>query len=213
MRPLRRIRLFVARRPLVYWLLVGLLALATAALVLDQIAALRAARRQWGEARPVLVARHDLAAGQAVTPGDTRTARWPAALLPFDAVTDLVGPTVVAVPIAAGEPLVRRRLGRAGAGPVAGRLPPGTRGVTVPVGDVAIAVQPGDRVDVVAAGAGPEGSGAVVAAGAVVIVSSPTEVVVAVGVRDLGAVAGAMADGQVLLAINGDPPGRPSADA
>jgi pilus assembly protein CpaB len=206
--PLRRIRLFVARRPLVHWLLIGLLAATTAMVVLDRLDALDSARARWGATRLVVVATHDLPPGHTLRPGDTRTERWPRALLTDDAVTLLRQPTVVAAPIAAGEPLAGRRLGRADAGPVAALLPQGTRGVTIPVGDVAVPVRPGDRVDVVATSPGADGS--VVAAGAPVISVTDGAVVAAVSVSQVGAVAGAMANGTVVLTIDADPPGDPT---
>lgn len=206
MRPLRRFRLFVARRPLVYWLLVGLLASMTAGLIVQRIGALDAARRSWGDTTTVVVARRPLVAGHRLEPGDTTTDRWPIALLPDDAVSTVALGTVVAAPVAPGEPLVRRRLGRGDAGPVAGRLPAGTRGVAIPLGDAVVPVQPGDRVDVVAAGSTPGAAGAIVAAGAPVITASDTVVVAAIRLAEVGAVAGAMANGDVLLVIDADPP-------
>jgi Flp pilus assembly protein CpaB len=202
----RRFRLFLARRPLVYWLLVGLLAAATAGLIVQRIGALDAARRSWGDMRTVLVVRRPLAAGHRLEPDDTKAERWPVALLPDDAVSTVALGTVVAVPVAPGEPLVRRRLGRGDAGPVAGRLPPGTRGVAIPLGDAVVPVQPGDRVDVVAASSTPGAPGEIVAVGAPVITASDTVVLAAVRLDEVGAVAGAMANGDVLLVIDADPP-------
>jgi len=208
-RPLRRFRLFVARRPLVYWLLVGLLAAVTAGLIVQRLGALEVARRSWGDTRPVVVARRPLAAGHRLERGDTTVERWPVALLPEDAVSTVAVGTVVAASVVPGEPLVRQRLGRGDAGPVAGRLPAGTRGVAIPLGDAVVPVRPGDRVDVVAAGSTPGAPATVVATGAPVITASDTVVVAAIRLAEVGAVTGAMANGDVLLVIDGDPPPGP----
>jgi Flp pilus assembly protein CpaB len=204
MRFLRRFRLFVARRPLVYWLLVGTFAALAASVVVARTSAADAARRSWGDARAVLVATRDLAPGQVLGDGDTRVERWPVALVPVGVLEELGEGTIVSAPIGAGEPIVLRRLGRAGVGPVASLLPPGTRGVTLPTGDTPLPVRPGDHVDVVAADGA--GSGQIVASAALVVRSDERAVVVAVDVAELGAVAGALAGGTVVLAVSGDPP-------
>ncbi len=72
------------------------------------------------------------------------------------------------------------------------------------MGDTPPVVEPGDRVDIVAAdlGAGPR----VVATDAEVVAVDARAVVVAVAVDELGAVAGALVAGSVVLAVSGDPP-------
>ena len=204
MRPLRRFRLFVARRPLAYWFLVGLLAAATAGVVLDRTAAADAARQRWGEERPVLVASHDLGPGDVLGAADGHVEHWPAALAPPDALATAGGGEVVAAPIAAGEPVVRHRLGRVGGGPVAGRLPAGTRGVTIPVGEAPPPVRPGDHVDVV--GTDVSGAGTVIATGALVVLVDEQAVVIAVEAADVGRVAGAVVAGATVLVVDADPP-------
>ena len=206
-RPLRRVRLFVARRPIVYWVLVAGAAALTAAFIVDRTAAADGARQRWGDRRPVVVATVDLAPGLVLGDDNTRTEAWPVALLPDDALRSLPAGAVVAEPIGAGEPVRRRRIGRAGAGPVAALLPIGTRGVTVPVGDAPPPVSPGDRVDVVAAGLASDGS--LVAADALVVAVDERSVVVAVRAAELPAVAGALVGGTVVMAISGDPPVTP----
>jgi Flp pilus assembly protein CpaB len=195
--------LFVARRPLVYWSLVGLLAAVTAGVVVDRSAAADAARRRWGEARSVLVATHDLSPGSELGPDDARVERWPVALVPRDALSAVGTGAIVAAPMAAGEPLVRRRLGRVGTGPVAGLLPEGTRGVSVPA-EAPPPVRPGDRVDVV--GVDPAGGGVVIATSALVVRVDERSVVIAVGLDDVGRVAGAASRGDAVLVVDGDPP-------
>jgi Flp pilus assembly protein CpaB len=204
MRPLRRFRLFVARRPLVYWLLVGSLAAAAGGVVVARTAAADAARRRWGQERLVVVAGRDLRPGEVLGPADARVERWPLALAPADALSGIEGGEVVAAPIVRGEPVVRHRLGRSGAGPVAGLLPLGTRGVVVTVGEPPLPVHPGDRVDVVATD--PAGDGVVVAMGAMVVRVDDQGIVIAVGLDQVAAVAGAVAGGSAVLVVDGDPP-------
>ena len=202
--PVRRLRLFVARRPLVHWLLIGTAAAVTAAFILDRAAAADAARERWGDTRTVVVATVDLRPGQRIGAADTRTENWPIALVPADASSVAPRRRRGGRVDRPGEPVVRRRLGRAGAGPIASRLPAGTRGLSVPVGDTPPVVEPGDRVDIVAAdlGVGPR----VVATDAEVVAVDARAVVVAVAVDELGAVAGALVAGSVVLAVSGDPP-------
>jgi Flp pilus assembly protein CpaB len=204
MRPARRIRLFVARRPLVYWLLVAAVAVATASLVLTRLVALDEARRQWGRSRTVLVARHELRPGDLVGASDVRAVRWPEGLVPDGVLDRLDRPTVVAAAVEAGEPLLVTRLGRAGAGPVASRLPPGTRGVTIPTGDMPLPVAPGDRVDLV--GAGPAAPPRAAATHALVLGAGKSTIVVAVRADELADVATVLAGGSYVVALDADPP-------
>jgi Flp pilus assembly protein CpaB len=205
--PVRQLRLFIARRPLVHWLLIGLAALLTGVYVYSRAAGAEAARHRWGTAREVVVAVHDLAAGHRVEPEDVRRQSWPVALVPPGALSSRDEGGVVSAPVMAGEPVVRRRLGRAGAGPVAAGLPAGRRAVTIPVGDAPPPVVVGDQVDLVAAGSALEAQ--VVARGASVVALRERAVVVAVTTDELPAVAGGLVGGTVVMAVSGDPPGGP----
>ena len=205
--PVRQLRLFVARRPVVHWLLIGLAALLTAAFVYSRAAGAEHARQRWGTARSVVVAVRDLPAGHRVEPGDVRRRSWPAALVPAGALSSLDDGVVVAAPVVAGEPVVRSRLGRARAGPVAAALAPGRRAVTLPVGDAPPPVAVGDRVDLVAAGSAMAAQ--VVARGATVVAVQERAVVVAVTADELPPVAGGLVDGTIVVAVSGDPPSAP----
>ena len=92
-------------------------------------------------------------------------------------------------------------------GPVAAVLAAGRRAVTVPVGDTPPAVEPGDRVDLVAAGLALDAQ--VVARDAQVVQTQERAVVVAVDAAELEAVAGALVNGTVVVAVSGDPPRTP----
>ena len=157
--PVRQLRLFVARRPLVHWLLIGLAAVLTAAFVYSRAAGAEAARHRWGTARSVVVAVRDLPAGHRVEPGDVRRQSWPAALVPSGALSSLDDGVVVAAPVVAGEPVVRGRLGRAGPARSPPRWRPVDAAVTIPVGDTPPPVAAGDQVDLVAAGSALGGAG------------------------------------------------------
>ena len=101
--------------------------------------------------------------------------------MPDGALTALPDGATANATLLAGEPVHRRRIGRAGDGPVAAMLPDGTRGVAVPRDESSLPLRPGDRVDVVAAftvGAG--GAARLVAAGVTVAHVGDRSVVVAV---------------------------------
>jgi Flp pilus assembly protein CpaB len=197
----------VARHPLLYWALVAAAAALTAGLVLDRASDAEAARRRWGRDRPVAVATVDLPPGRTVGPADVRIERWPLAVGPPDVLGAVAPGTVVASAIGAGEPFVPQRLGRPEGGPVAAVLAAGRRAVTVPVGDAPPAVEPGDRVDLVAAGLALDAR--IVARDAQVVRTEERAVVVAVDVVELEAVAGALVNGTVVVAVSGDPPRAP----
>jgi pilus assembly protein CpaB len=205
--PVRQLRLFVARRPLVHWLLIGLAALLTGAFVYSRAAGAQEARQRWGTARSIVVAVRDLPAGHRVGPGDVRRRSWPAALVPAGALSSLDDGVVVAEPVVAGEPVVRSRLGRARAGPIAATLAPGRRAVALPVGDAPPPVAVGDQVDLVAAGSALAAQ--VVARGASVVAVQERAVVVAVTADELPEVAGGLVDGTVVVAVSGDPLSAP----
>jgi Flp pilus assembly protein CpaB len=197
-RPLRRMHVFVARRPPLYWTLVALLAAAPAAVVGSQIAEARRARDQWLERRTILVTRHPIAVGDVLGAADVRARAWPVALLPSGAVESLPEPAVAAAPMAAGEPVVTDRLGRPAVGPVAALVPYGARAVAVPHGGAALPVVVGDRVDVVAA----LDPATVVAADALVVHVDATVAVIAVDTADVPGTASAVAAGTVVLALS-----------
>jgi len=111
---------------------------------------------------PVLVARHDLASGHVVTPGDLRTVGVPPASLPRHRLDrDAAVGRRVAGPMREGEPLTDVRVVRPGS--LAGY---GADAVltTVRVDPVEVAsLATGDRVDVVAVDPGGESPAEIVA--------------------------------------------------
>ena len=198
--PVRQIRLFVARHPLVHWTLIGALSLLTGGFVLERTDAADRARERWGSTQAVMVAARALPEGHRIVPGDLRQRSWPVALAPPGAVASVAEGTIVASSIAAGEPVIRERIGRAGAGPVAAVLALNRRAVAIPIGEAPPPVAVGDRADLVAAV--PSGA-RVVATGAQVVEVHDHSVVIAVGEDELPAVASGLVDGTVVIAVSG----------
>ncbi len=100
---LPRVRLALARRPWLYWLLVGLCAAGVWAGVAGAQAQVDDARAGWGRAQRVWVADGNVAAGQALR----ATAHdYPAAMVPPSALTDMPAGALAAHPVAAGEVIV-----------------------------------------------------------------------------------------------------------
>jgi pilus assembly protein CpaB len=105
---------------------------------------------------PVVVAAHDLPAGQTLEAGDLKITRWPQAGLPkgsFNSVKAIAG-RVLKTAASQGEPLLIGKLAPKGLrGGLSAVLPEGFRAMTVHVDEVIGVggfVQPGDRVDVLA---------------------------------------------------------------
>jgi Flp pilus assembly protein CpaB len=167
-----------------------------------------AERRAWGATEHVLVARADIEAGEALHPGNAHLVLHPAALVPDGAAGELTGAQRAATPIWAGEVVHEARLAAAGLSAVAGRLPPGTRAVAVPVEpSSAPPLEVGDRVDVLvalapeAAGSGPPGFA--LATGVPVVDVADAAVTVALSPDAAPRVAVALGQGAVTLALVG----------
>jgi Flp pilus assembly protein CpaB len=200
-RPLARLR----RRPSAYWLVAGALAVLTALVVLRAVGRAEAGAARLGGLRPVAVARVTLPAGATVGSGDTEVRRLPAAMIPPGAVEAPPEGSLVGATVHGGEVVLEARLAPAGTSALAAALPPGTRGVAVPVDAAALPVEPGDVVDVLAtfdpdlaAGADPT---VAVAREAVVVDVTDEAVVVAVTPGQTARVAFAVAAGAVALAV------------
>jgi Flp pilus assembly protein CpaB len=193
-RPLRRLRILLATRPLAYWSLAVLVALGTGLVVQRVTADAAEARRQWGDSLPTVVATRPLAVGDRVDATNVEVRAIPTGVRP-DTALDAI-PTdgaVVAAPVARNEVVTAARLGRGGRSALASLLPDGTRGVAVPATDGAVPLQPGDAVDVVT----PE----LVVTGALVVRVDPGVVVVAMADAEAPAVARAAAESQVSLVL------------
>jgi hypothetical protein len=197
---LHRARLVLSTRPLAYWALALTVGTVTLLAVNGTVRAADARRAAWGESGRVVVATRSVVPGESLGPSNTRTERRPLAVLPEGALTALPQPAVASAGIAAGEVVVAARLAGRGRAP-AGLLPAGTRGVAVPVGGTGLPLAVGDTVDVFAPLAGPGATPERVAARAVVVHVTEEAVVVAVPDDRATVVAGALADGAVVLAL------------
>lgn len=138
MHVLPRLRLELARRPWIYWLIVGLCALVVWSGITRAASAADAERRQWGQSRTVLVATVDVARGQTLR---ARRRQYPAAMVPVGAVASLPAAALAAHPIGAGEVIVRSDL-------AGGADPPADWVVFALPADGAPALLPGDAATV-----------------------------------------------------------------
>ena len=123
----------------------------------------------------VVVAAADLAAGAVLGVGDLTLATLPAAAVPDGVVAqvDQVAGEVLAGPLRRGEPVTDVRVVGPG---LWSQVPAGQVAAPVRLADLAVAtlLRPGDRVDVLATAA-DAGAAEVVAAGALVVSTSPAE--------------------------------------
>lgn len=214
--PWRRLLRRARRSPALWWATAAVLALGAAARVgsLDDQA--EAARAAWGESVPVVVAAHDLAAGDVIGPLDVVVESWPRAVVPPGALAEVPEGRTVTAPIVAGEAVVPARVAPDGLSDVAALLPPGWRAVAIPAagggfgGDLP-PLAAGDRVDVLASfdtfdlddgSTDPEPAG-VVAEGALVVDVADGAVTVGVPAAVAPDVAFATTRGTVTLALVG----------
>lgn len=97
------VRLFIARRPWVYWLAVAALTALIVFIVHDRMTAVDAERASWGTTRSVLVADGPLAPGDPIAVTSTEL---PMAVVPTGAVTSLPDNARLRQRVADGEVLV-----------------------------------------------------------------------------------------------------------
>ena len=98
----------------------------------------------WGPSRPVLVATHELAAGEIVGPDHVRLLTVPAGLVPDDAIDELAGAARTRQSIAVGEILRAARLDTSSGSATAARIPTSMLAVTLDARDTPAAI--GDTV-------------------------------------------------------------------
>ncbi len=145
---LRHVRSPLVRRPSLFWLAALVVASLTGLTVARLLGSAQAAAARWGVMRPTLVATVDLIPGAVVGAGETAVERRPVALVPVGALDAPAEGQTVTAPILAGEAVVVERLAPAGLSPLAASLPPGGRGVAIPVGPGTPPLEAGDVVDV-----------------------------------------------------------------
>ena len=168
-------------------------------LLLLAVAGAGAARSPWGAGRTVLVAGRDLAPGATLRAADVHTERWPAAILPPDALTAVPAEddALLALGAPAGTVLTERHLAADG---LAAHLGADRAAVPVPRSE-GLPVRAGQLVDLVA-GDG-QGRGQVLARDARVLRVGETTLWVDVSRDDAPSVAAAVDWGEVTVAVVG----------
>jgi hypothetical protein len=145
---LARLRRVLARRPWLYWAAVLLLAVAVGTVIASMAASVDAARRAWGDTRPVLVATVALAPGDALA-GATEVREHPGPMTPEAALDAAPEGAVARQHIAVGEVLVAADVAPTAA--PQSLIPAGWSAVAV-TEPVPTGAMVGDRVGAVAAG-------------------------------------------------------------
>lgn len=149
-----------SRSSRVYLAVSVVLAAAAGLLVRDYVARAGAAELVAGPSVAVVVAAGDVGRGSILTFSQLRIVRIPAAFAPPRALSrvEQAAGRAALTDLASGEAVTQTRLARVRAGPVASLVPQGLRAFAVPTSLPPGALQPGDRVDVLAtfgtAGAG-----------------------------------------------------------
>lgn len=197
--PLFVSRLALRRRPILYWTTSALVAAACALVVGGLTARAEQAAARYGGLRAVAVVVQPLAVGDEVSADDVRIERIPRAFVPDGALGSApVGRTVL-TPLHPGEAVVAERLAPDGLRGVAALLPEGSVALAVPGGPAALDLAVGDVVDVLATAG--DGSTRVVAGEALVVAAGDETVTVAVEQREGPAVATALTQATVNLAL------------
>ncbi|HEX6238667.1 MAG TPA: SAF domain-containing protein [Acidimicrobiales bacterium] len=136
------------------------LAAATGLTVALLVGSVERARRQWGDTRPVAVARRDLHPGEVIDTATVELRHLPEVAVSSSALDHVPGGAIVRDPVTAGEPLVPARLAPMGLTGAAALVPDGHRAVAVPLGPTgAPPLQVGNRVDVLAVTGSDPGPG------------------------------------------------------
>lgn len=189
-----------------------LLAVVAGAVTASTVQRAEEVRTGYGERRTVPVATSDLPVGAAVGDDDIRWVELPIVAIPDDVSDDPVG-RVVSEPILRDEVVARRRLGGAGVDGPAAIVPVGGRALAVPLDATTPTLSVGDRVDayspteVVGSGSATDmaraaASGARrIARDARVLAVDDQAVTIAVAGTEAPAVARAVLDGAVVLAL------------
>lgn len=214
-RSLQPVRRRLPRRALPWYVAVVGLALVTALVVRGALRRAAEAEAAYGTSRPVAVVVRDVPAGEVVAPDDVAVRRWPTVLVPPGALDAAPVDRTARAALVPGEALVDVRLSGPGIEGPGALLGPEERAVPVPITVPGLALEVGDRVDVLAGGA-PGGGftgdlpvGAIgpdlVVAGATVVAVAEEAVAVAVPARVAPDVVAALTAGPLVLALR--PPG------
>jgi hypothetical protein len=198
-----RLRRLLARHRWIRWSVVIACAITVASGLHTKLSDLDRAQAAWAGGEPILVLRHDTAAGDAIAASDVERRYIAPDLRPDGALASWDDPMTALHRMRRGEILTNAHIGR-GIGP-AGLLSATTAGVSVPiVAAQAVPFAVGDRVGLVLA-ADPLAVGVSPANGwlgeASVIAATPEAVLVSVASDGVVEIAVAAAEGQVTLVL------------
>lgn len=202
-RPRRSHRLL--RSPLLYWAAAGGLALLTGSVVAGSVGRAESLAARYGPLAPMVVAARPVERGSALAAADVTVHRLPSRFRTdgaFTSAEEVVG-RVAVVPLAPGEPVLGADLAPAGLGAVAALLPAGSRAVAVPTGGSSPVLRRGDVVDLLASFDGHPTLA--VAVDAPVVDVGAESATVAVTPEEANAVAFALANGAVTVALTPGP--------
>ena len=186
------------------WTITAICAVALSIASMNTIGAAQRARSRWGDTTAVAIAARSIAPGEVIGAGDIELVDRPNAVIPDGAVTDdAIGRTAIAA-IPAGEMLLDLRLAPAGRDGVGALAPVGSLGFAVPIDTTTPPLAVGDRVDVFApsATAAKATTATRIAQGATVVDLADRTVTIAVGPSQAPAVARALLDTAVVLALS-----------
>jgi len=196
-----RLRFFLRRFPVGWWVAAFLLVALTGVTVSSLVGRASAMASRWGAPEQVAVAARFLPAGAVVASGEIVLRDVPSGLVPEGALRrPPVGRTLLA-PLAQGEVVTAGRVAGAGVGGLSALLPDDARALAVPIGPGTPPLRRGDRVDVLATFEGDEPTFAVASGAAVLAVTRDKSVTVAVTADEAPRVAFALAQGAVTLAL------------
>lgn len=189
------------RSPALYWAAAVAIGLLTASTVARTLHEAEVARDRYVHWTSVAVATRDLAAGTLLVEGDVRMTRLPSSMVPRTAWRRPPVGHRVRDDVTSGEVLVRGRTATTSSA-TASRVGTGDRAVGIPVSEPAMALQPGDHVDVEVLD--PAGTGYEPAAEDVEVVAVVEGLVtVSIPADAVGEVIGAVAAGTAQLALRG----------
>ncbi len=181
-----RVRWVFARRPMLWWALIAVLAAAAAGITVQAVRRVEVQRRTWGATQQVWVVVADTAPGAALA---TQARSYPTAMVPAAAVRKSPGVVTARHALGAGEIVVAGDVTAAG---TAGLMAAGSVAVAVPI-------RPSPHLTVGAAVAA-FANGARLADGTVVAVDDG-QVVIAVPAADAAALTLAVPGGTVVVGL------------
>jgi Flp pilus assembly protein CpaB len=144
----------------------------------------------------------DAPAGHRLAAGDMRLVDLPAVARPADALSEAPVGAALAAAVFAGEPLVAGRVAPSGVSALAASLPPGHRGVALPVDAATPPLQPGDIVELHSTTIDDAGAARRASTGtARVLAVEEGSLVVAVPVPSVDGLVAALAHGPVVAVL------------